>query len=143
MPQNNLGVVMGFVDAIRSGISKYSTWQGRATRSEYWYFVLFYIAALVSVVAIMAIFEGIVGDAADAFFGLIFIAILIFFVSPMLAVSIRRLHDINRSGWWYWINLIPYVGAIVFIVFMCTRGDHFINDYGDNPISSDTDTILG
>lgn len=133
---------MGFVDAIRSGISKYATWQGRATRSEYWYFVLFYIATLVSAVAIMAIFEGIAGDAADAFFGLMFIAILIFFISPMLAVSIRRLHDINRSGWWFWIRAIPLVGAIVFIVFMCTRGDDFTNEYGENPMSSDTGTIF-
>ncbi|MGB5871917.1 MAG: DUF805 domain-containing protein [Albidovulum sp.] len=97
---------MGFGEAVLSVFSKYATFSGRASRSVFWYFMLFYLLAV--------IFLGILGaGTASALLPLVLFL-------PTLAVQVRRLHDIGRSGWWALIQLIPLVGTIVMIVFMCT-----------------------
>jgi uncharacterized membrane protein YhaH (DUF805 family) len=113
---------MDFMTAVRTTLSKYVDFSGRARRSEYWYFVLFNV--LVSIVALvidMAIGQQIVG----------FIASLALFL-PGLAVSIRRLHDIDRSGWWILISLVPIIGFILLIVWYCSDSKPD-NQYGPNP----------
>ena len=106
-------VVDSFGGAITSCFSKYATFSGRANRSEYWYWVLFaFIMGIIPVVNWIAFF-----------------ALLI----PGLAVLVRRLHDTGRSGWWYFIGLIPIVGFIWLLVILCQPSQEGDNEYGANP----------
>lgn len=110
---------MGFGDAIKSVFTQYVGFNGRARRSEYWYFTLFnsmvgLVLALISIRALSVIWSLVV-------------------LLPGLAVMVRRLHDIGRSGWWYLIVLIPIVGAVVLIVFFCTDSQPGENKWGKNP----------
>ena len=104
----------------------YATFDGRATRSEYWYFILFNI--------IINIFLSIIDEiATDGILGIVYLlAVLI----PSIAVATRRLHDINKSGWWQLIAIIPLIGFIVLIVFYCTDSKED-NQYGANPKNSE------
>ena len=114
---------MSFADAVRSCLSQYVGFSGRARRSEFWYFVLFYV--IVQIVA--SIIDSVLGTN-QIISGLASLALLL----PYLAVGIRRLHDTSRSGWWILIGLIPLVGAIILIVFYC-QDSHPDNQYGPNP----------
>lgn len=103
---------------------KYVEFSGRARRQEYWMFVLFNILASVA----LAVVDGILGTSG-ALGGLYSLAVLL----PSLAVTFRRLHDTDRSGWWLLICLIPLVGAIVFLVFLCLDSKPGANRFGPNP----------
>ena len=103
---------------------KYVEFSGRARRQEYWMFVLFNILASVA----MAVVDGILGTCG-ALGGLYSLAVLL----PSLAVTFRRLHDTDRSGWWLLICLIPLAGAIVFLVFLCLDSQPGANRFGPNP----------
>ncbi len=98
---------MTFQESIKTCFNKYADFSGRATRSEFWWFVLFIL--LVS----MAL--SILSQVLTLLFSL---AILL----PSISVSTRRLHDTRRSGWWQLIGLVPIVGMIVLIVFMAQEG---------------------
>jgi uncharacterized membrane protein YhaH (DUF805 family) len=108
-------------------LKKYAVFNGRAKREEYWMFVLFnFIIGLV----FGLVFSIIGGDPKNnIFYNLYALAILI----PSIAVSVRRLHDTNRSGWWLLINFIPIVGFIVILVFMASDSQPGENQYGPNP----------
>ncbi|HXH71192.1 MAG TPA: DUF805 domain-containing protein [Mariprofundaceae bacterium] len=111
-------------------LKKYAVFSGRAQRSEYWFFALFSI--IISIV--LGVVDGMLGTVNQQYgigtLGLIYsLAVLI----PSLAVTVRRLHDTDRSAWWLLILLIPLAGPIVLLVFMVldsTAGD---NRYGSNP----------
>ncbi|PZP56051.1 MAG: DUF805 domain-containing protein [Micavibrio aeruginosavorus] len=106
---------------------KYVTFQGRASRSEYWYFALFnFLAGLIAGIIDAAIF----GDT-----GILNLIVVLGLFLPGLAVGVRRLHDIGKSGWWLLISLIPLVGIIILIVFNCQKGDAESNIYGPPPVS--------
>ncbi|MFT3998336.1 MAG: DUF805 domain-containing protein [Asticcacaulis sp.] len=121
---------MGFVEAVQSGFKNYAKFTGRATRSEYWWWVLFQFLILI-VPAILGMNESINGQPGlwNALQFLISLGLLL----PSLAVGIRRLHDTNRSGWWLLIAFIPFVGAIVLLVFYCLKGTEGPNKYGGGP----------
>lgn len=97
-----------FVEAVKLFYSNYTNFNGRATRAEYWYPVLYMV--------IVGILLGLFGKVGEALAGLFSLANII----PGIAVGIRRMHDIGKSGWWILINLIPLVGAIWFIVLAAT-----------------------
>ena len=103
---------------------KYATFSGRARRKEYWMFILFnmLIAFGVDVVDAVLGMEGLLAA------GYSLAAIL-----PSWAVFTRRMHDIGKSGWWWLIGLIPLVGAIVLLVFVCKDSEPGDNAYGPNP----------
>ena len=118
---------MPFGDAVRTCLSKYVDFTGRARRSEYWWFFLFNIG--VSIVA--SILDAIIGTRSGNFGlleGLAGLALLL----PGLAAGARRLHDTSRSGWWLLIGLIPCIGTIVLIVFF-VQDSHGDNTYGPSP----------
>lgn len=120
---------MDFMTAVRTCFSKYVDFSGRARRSEFWYFVLFTL--LVGVVS--GVVDSILGTDFDTSGGLINSVTSLALFLPSLAVAVRRLHDIGRSGWWILLGLIPIVGWIIVIVWYCTdtrRGD---NQYGPDP----------
>lgn len=111
---------------------KYADFNGRARRSEYWYFVLFtlLIAMLfVGVIVLGAVMEiGFIAITGGILLGIFWLGIII----PQLAAGSRRLHDTNKSGWLQLITLIPF-GNIILIVFFCLEGDQGSNQYGPNP----------
>lgn len=119
---------MTFTEAISSCYSKYVTFEGRASRSEYWFFVLFHF--LIALVGFCTLFAGI---------GIVILAVsgVVNFL-PSLAVTVRRLHDTDHSGWWFWIQLIPLVGFIIFLIFMCTRGSWGGNRFGNDPLAGES-----
>jgi uncharacterized membrane protein YhaH (DUF805 family) len=105
-------------------LKKYAEFDGRARRKEYWMFALINLLITLAI----AIVEGIVGTAG--LLGLIYgLAILL----PAIAVSVRRLHDTDRSGWWLLIALVPLLGAIVLLVFMVQDSKPGTNLYGIYP----------
>ena len=106
---------------------KYATFSGRATRSEYWYFVLFNF-----LISLAISFTGIIGIPDSIVFGLSMLYVVAVLI-PSIAVFVRRLHDTNHSGWWWLVGFIPVIGAIVLLVFMCLDSDPAENKYGPNP----------
>jgi uncharacterized membrane protein YhaH (DUF805 family) len=131
LSRNRRGVVpgsgwessMNFTTAVQSVLSQYVGFSGRARRSEYWYFFLFNV--IVSVV--FSIIDAIIGSQ------ILGIIVSLALLLPGLAVTLRRLHDTDRTGWWIWIALIPIVGVIVLIVFLCKDSDPAANKYGASP----------
>ena len=114
---------MTFVEAIQSGFKYYVKFDGRASRSEFWWFVLFYV--IVSVV--VAVVGNMMGDSVGmGLRGLVGLAFLL----PMLGLEIRRLHDTGRSGWWVLIAFVPLVGIILLIVWWAGAGTPGPNKYG-------------
>jgi uncharacterized membrane protein YhaH (DUF805 family) len=119
---------MGFGEAIRTCFSKYVTFSGRARRPEYWYWVLFgVLVGIAAGILDFAVFSG----SKGVFGPLSSLALLL----PGIAVTVRRLHDIDRSGWWMLILLLPFIGAVVVFVFMCLRGIAGPNRFGPEPMS--------
>ncbi|MGG0459843.1 DUF805 domain-containing protein [Priestia aryabhattai] len=108
-------------------LKNYATFRGRATRTEYWMFTLFaYIFTLVLYTLVFI----------DSFALLVSILILLYgaaMILPSLAVTVRRLHDTGRSGWWYLINFVPVIGGIWLLILLCQRSEVTANIY-------DTDT---
>jgi len=107
---------MTFTGSIRTCLTKYADFNGRASRSEYWWFVLF--SCLVSAALHLI-------DDSDIAGGLFSLAILL----PTLGVAVRRLHDTNRSGWFLLLHLIPIIGWIILIVWYVQKGDEGVNQY--------------
>ncbi len=111
-------------------MKKYARFDGRAGKKEYWYFSLFsfIIIIVLSVIDMMTgTFNVTVGLGLSG--GIYTLAVMI----PGIAVSVRRLHDTDRSGWWFLINGIPLIGVIVFLVFTAQDGTPDNNQYGSNP----------
>ena len=111
----------------KMALNKYSQFSGRSRRSEYWYFLLFNM--IFTVVAV--IIDSILWEVP-----ILYLLYSLGVFIPGLAVTIRRLHDTNKSGWWMLISIIPLIGAIVILVFLATEGDHSDNQYGPNPKST-------
>jgi len=111
---------MNFFDAIRTCFIKYVDFTGRASRPEFWYFILF---VFVAEICLFVAFHPL---------GLAFIIACIL---PRIAVAVRRLHDIDRSGWWLLIGFVPLVGWIVLLIWYCSRGDEHANRFGDPPLT--------
>jgi uncharacterized membrane protein YhaH (DUF805 family) len=111
-------------------LKKYAVFSGRARRKEYWFFVLFNI-----IIALALTFIDFSTGLYDVEFeiGLLSSLYSLAVLVPSIAVTIRRLHDTGRTGWWFLIAFVPIIGAIVLLVFMVfdsTPGD---NQYGPNP----------
>ena len=135
---------MTFSESIRTCLAKATTWQGRAARSEYWYFVLFnfsclFVAALIDrMLGTSFTFpDPTTGELNSLFYGWVYVLVALALFLPNLAVLVRRLHDTNHSGWWYWIVLVPLIGAILLLVWFCSRGTNGNNAYGPDPLGAD------
>ena len=133
------------MDLMFQPLRKYADFTGRARRMEFWLFWLL----LIGIEIVFSILIGMVGGSMTALvdptvgmaamsgpamglwavYGLIMLGLLF----PSLAVSIRRLHDTNRSGWWFLINLVPLVGMLVYLYFMVSEGERGANRFGEDP----------
>lgn len=122
---------MNIQTATRICFQKYADFTGRAQRAEYWWFALaIFLISLVLTIVDVALFEGAVEDIGvfSTIFGL---ATMI----PSFAVGARRLHDINRTGWWQLLWLVPVVGWIVLLIFLVSKGDVGENPHGADPLT--------
>jgi len=111
-------------------LKKYAVFDGRARRKEYWFFFLFTI--IVSV--ILAIIDNLTGTySAQAHLGLLGGLYALGTLLPGIGVTIRRLHDTGRTGWWILIAFVPIVGGIILLIFMVLDGNPGENKYGPDP----------
>lgn len=99
-------------------LQKYAVFKGRARRKEFWMFHL--------ISFIVAVLLGVASDEASALYSLIVFL-------PSFGVSVRRLHDIGRSGWWILVFLIPIIGVILMLYWYCQDSQSGFNEYGANP----------
>jgi uncharacterized membrane protein YhaH (DUF805 family) len=113
---------MSFTEAIKTCFRKYANFKGRASRAEYWWFALFVGLLYVVGLVLMSIDET-VGS-------MVFVGALLGVILPQLAAAVRRLHDTGRSGAWYLIAFVPYVGSIVLIVLLAQKSQPAPNIYG-------------
>ena len=113
-------------------LKKYAVFSGRARRKEYWYFVLFNIIIAV----VLAVIDRVIGTSHGGGAGLLGSLYSLAVLLPGIAVTVRRLHDTDRSGWWLLIGLIPVIGAIVLFVFVVGDSTPGENQYGPNPKGS-------
>ena len=120
---------MSFTEAVRSVLTQYATFSGRARRAEYWWFVLFNV--IVSIVA--GILDGVLGTGFGSGSGVVSLVVSLALLVPGLAVTVRRLHDTDRSGWWILIALVPFAGFIVLLVFTVMDGTRGLNRFGSSP----------
>lgn len=119
---------MNFQQAVVSGFRNYVGFSGRACRSEYWYWVLFtVIGGIVTMLIDRTVFPDNDTSLINAIFNLILFL-------PSLAISFRRLHDIDRTGWW-WLISLTIIGLIVLIVWACQKGTTGPNRYGPDPLA--------
>ena len=110
------------------GLKNFSDFYSRARRTEYWLFTLF-STLIFAALRVTDMLIGLDPSTLLNLSGLYSLAVLI----PTLAVTVRRLHDTGRTGWWVLISLIPCLGFIVLLVFMCLDGEPGRNMYGENP----------
>ena len=128
---------MSFMDSIDNVIRNFLNFSDRASRSEYWWFQLFFFVALAIADSIDEMISTIHDGPGDIFGTIVFLGLII----PNLAVTVRRFHDIGYSGWYILLVFIPCLGSIiglVIIVLMMVDGQPQINDYGTVP----TNTIV-
>ena len=122
---------MSFGEAIRRVFSHYADFNGRSRRSEYWYFTLMNICLSL----VVAVLRRSLGPNSSLYtlisgvYGVYTLGVLI----PGLAVGCRRLHDIGKSGWFLLLNLIPFFGQVVLIVWLCQDSSPGSNQYGEYP----------
>jgi uncharacterized membrane protein YhaH (DUF805 family) len=113
--------IVGFAEAIRSAFAKYADFDGRASRPEFWYFLLFYIV-------VATVLGAIVVQLA--------VLVVLIILPPLFSVMVRRLHDTGRSGWWALFGIIPLFFTVVLLPLACLKGEEGPNRYGDPPAQS-------
>lgn len=129
---------MDFAQAVRSVLSKYATFSGRAQRSEYWYFTLFSILVTIAAEILDSILFGWSGGEPGTIGRILWLVLLL----PTISVSVRRLHDGDRSGWWWWLWMIPVVGWIILLIWMIKKGTDGPNEFGLDPLDGYADTTF-
>ena len=118
---------MSFMTAVQTVLSKYATFTGRARRSEYWWFVLFYVI----VSALATAIDTVAGLPQTGGYGPVTVVATLALLLPSLAVTARRLHDTGRSGWWMLLSLIPIGGLVV--LFFALQDSKGPNAWGQSP----------
>ena len=124
-PDRGQGPLTWYLEVLK----KYAVFSGRAQRKEYWYFFLFNLL----IGAALGFIEGMTGLFAASDSSVLANLYTVAVVIPGIAVSVRRLHDTDRSGWWLWIALVPFIGALVLLVFMVFDSHPGQNRYGPSP----------
>lgn len=114
-------------------LKMYANFSGRARRKEYWMFTLFHYLAII----ILFVIDGITGSLdSESGFGLLSALYILGTIIPGLAVTVRRLHDSGRTGWWLLLYFIPLIGPLTIFIFTVFDSDLSTNEYGDNPKTS-------
>jgi uncharacterized membrane protein YhaH (DUF805 family) len=121
---------MDFKQAVETAFRKYVVFTGRARRSEYWWFTLFFFVAII----VASIIDAVVLGTESTSVGPIYTIVALGCFLPSLAVGVRRLHDLDKSGWWLLIGIIPIVGAIILIIWFVKQGTTGDNKFGPDPM---------
>jgi uncharacterized membrane protein YhaH (DUF805 family) len=111
---------MDFKTSVNSVLNNFINFEGRASRSEYWWFFLFYVIVYVGAMIIDSMLS----------MGVLVLLVSLGLLAPSLSVGTRRLHDTGKSGWWQLLYLIPLVGMVVMIYFLVQKGDTLPNRFG-------------
>ena len=110
-------------------LKQYAVFSGRARRKEYWFFILFNVLVAVVLTVVDLSLGTIQQETGTGLLGSLYgLAVLL----PTIGVSIRRLHDTDRSGWWLLLSLIPVLGGLILLVFMLLEGTPGENRFGAN-----------
>jgi uncharacterized membrane protein YhaH (DUF805 family) len=116
---------MTFTESVSVCFKKYFVFQGRASRSEYWWFQLIVAPAFF-------IFE--ITESESSPFSYLFLVIAILTLIPAISAGVRRLHDTNKSGFYLLLGFIPFIGGLILLFFLITDGTKGKNQYGENPL---------
>ena len=127
--------MMSFMDAVKSSFQQYVGFSGRATRSEFWFFYLSFVVASMGML-VLTIVSAFVLDALMGLMGLLSMVTTLAFFLPSLSVTVRRLHDLGKSGWMFLVVLIPLAGLILLLVWCISDGEAFDNAYGAVPTNT-------
>lgn len=119
---------MGFGESIKHVFSNMTNFSGRASRSEFWWFYLF-----ITIIGVIAGFLTQNGDSRNAGVNVVMFVIYVILVLASLSVSVRRLHDSNKSGWLVLLNLLCCIGPIILIIFWVQPSTEGDNSYGPRP----------
>ena len=129
-PTYLLGSPVGFGEAIQQAFRNGFVYRGRASRSAYWWFFLFQVTAEIALELVIFIPLAAINSSAATIAGLIVIFIAFLYLGLVgLALLVRRLHDLDKSGWWVFIGLVPFVGPIILFVFTVLEGTPGLNRY--------------
>lgn len=124
---------MSFGEAVARCYGLYWSFAGRARRAEYWYFALFCLLMQVATGLVDAMLVGYRGDVSGPLQALFVVATIL----PSLSVLVRRLHDTGRSGWWFWLVLVPGVGWLILLVILALPGTPGANRHGPDPLEGE------
>lgn len=117
---------MTFGSAISRVLSNYAKFSGRASKSEFWWWILFFTLLTMAIGIVSAAMPSAAGGALG---GLVWLGLFL----PNLAVQVRRLHDTGRSGWWMLLLLLPLIGFIILLIFFLLASNPGPNSYGEQP----------
>ena len=125
-------------------LKQYTDFSGRARRKEYWMFTLFHFIIIFVLAFATAFMSG--GLESNEEPSIVMVVILVIYVLatliPSIALSVRRLHDIGKSGWMYLITFIPYIGGFILLIFACMEGESRPNKWGPNPKGEGNDLVI-
>lgn len=140
---NNDVETFTLISAYKSMFKKYAQFSGRSRRSEYWlaYLMNTIIAIGLYLIMVVAMFVSVISSGGHTIFTMVIMALsgvlmtvyAIVILVPSLAMTVRRLHDIGKSGWFLLLELIPYVGGLILLVFSVLDSQPGENQYGPNP----------
>jgi len=116
-------------------LKRYAEFKGRSTRPEYWYFTLF---NFIFIVAAMLLDNLLDLNFENTPYGILYAVYALGSFLPGLSAAVRRLHDVNKSGWFLLISLIPLIGSIYMLVVLARKGDASENKYGPDPYTGPT-----
>lgn len=142
-----------FIDTYLKAWRQYAVFTGRSNRSEYWVFTLANFAVVVvfrllsggettSVHPFAASHMAVVMTGPHAPFFWVLVVFDLAALIPSLAVSVRRFHDLDHSGWWLLLSLVPVAGSLAILVWFCFRGTHGSNRFGPDPLGPDDNTSV-
>lgn len=126
---------MDFATAVVTCFMKYATFSGRARRAEFWWFALFNFGVMLILAVIDAVFGGphrwmMDGDGPSPVGAIYWLAVFL----PSLTVTVRRLHDTDRTGWWVLLQVVPVIGPLILVWFLATPGTAGPNRFGPDPL---------
>lgn len=110
---------------------KYVDFNGRAKRGEYWYFILFQVIVYVALLILQTVCLGLGLSAIAGIFSIISLLFLVGTLLPGISAAVRRLHDINKCGWFYLVGFIPLIGFFILVYLLAQKGTEGPNKYGD------------
>ncbi len=123
-------------------LKRYADFSGRSRRQEFWMFQLFIFLVYIVFAVLAAIVGGGLGDSSGGgviggILGILFLLFALGIMIPTLALTVRRLHDLDKSGWMILIGLIPLIGSILLLVWYCTQGTSGPNRFGEDPLGGE------